>query len=305
MELKNGDLVVITEGEKKGTLARYVGPYPYPEGDPINPKSILRIEISSWTVGRERVIVNDNMFIPVVEPAMEEKKKETSPLPLKSPKFSISDQVLVKFGDYRGVFSTVQEVLPIQGGRIYDYVIGPFSTRGVDINIQVPEEYIESKDSVDPEYTINGFDVSKYLDLNQMKRIVTEIYRENVTAHVKEIIKNRSFGGTTILDFCLGEVAKQIVQEMSSSIKTELEDHVKYVMNRTSSDQDEYTFDRMILGSLDSVARWYVDSHKEELEPILKERMKDAVDKLSIDRLVTMVERKIDLKSVLKEVLEK
>lgn len=309
-KLKMNDPVVITDGHHKGKLAYYIGPYPFPDGDPINPKSMVEIATPFMGKAPEKILLNDNQFLPintedVAEDAIKKAAEKATPT-LTGPKFEVGDRVVVIDGNQRGAIANIQSVIDLGVAGLWDYEVGPFPIRGSEAtcNWKIPEHHLRSWGSVDPPCVIDGFDVSKYLSLDLMKQIASQVYTEKVTSHVEEIIKRRTIGNTSLTDYCLQYVCSEFCEKLKSELQEPmLARMIEIIRDKDCTVEDDMTFNQMLSNSLAQWADKYIRDNLEKLKPAIEAKVAAGIDALVPAEIGAIIARKVDMKAIIMESL--
>ncbi len=308
LTMKTDTPVVVTHGAYGGYLGYFVCVYPYPDGDPLNPKAVINVANADGSEPK-RIILQDYEFMVLKNTIIRSDcvVKETlcpndKPV-IKVNKFNEGDRVIIVRGTYRGRTVKIIRVIPITFDcRLYDYEVGPIPDHGTELNTTIPEEDLESWGTVDPPSIIDGFDVSRYLDLDTRKKIASQIYTDSVKAYVNEIIGRRTVGNISLTDLCLGKACDTMVAQLIDQIWPSFVTRIKEVVqDKVATPENDMSFNCMLSNSLINACDKYIFSHQDEMIALFRAQIEQAAKSISEKELAEIITKRVNIKGIIEQ----
>lgn len=192
----------------------------------------------------------------------------------------VGNSLLITRGKWRGWIGTIKEIKQLPCG-LFDYVMeiddsDEDTVNKIEVTIPADDcrEYIPGNINLE-----TPFDITNYLDVNQMRDIAKEVYTVKVTEYVDAILHNRKEAGCgNIVQQILTEVVNKYTTDMIDQYKDDFLKIFKKVINMdlpASGDEDEKCFARAIQWKLENCATEYIKDHPDEIVDVMKSKIND------------------------------
>lgn len=215
-------------------------------------------------------------------------------------KYSVDQRVVITRGENRGRFGTILGIDEYPSSGLIDYQV---DVDGSQETYVVPEEDIRL---IMEEQQNLPFDITKYISEDQMKEIYERVFTEECKKYIDERYNQWRKYSKPVIDVILEKVCYMYAEKLAPEYESKFLDICKKVIDEDRSMHDDYddTIAYAMSNALMVVGKEYIKEHEGELQELIKGTVETAAKNLVPDAFTYELSKRINMKSIMKEILQ-
>ena len=158
---------------------------------------------------------------------------------------------------------------------------------------------------------MNNNELLKYLSEEDKKRIAEKVYEEEIR---KEILKDINEKSPTIFNdksFVYTRILDQYIEELDlyhsdfiEPFKAQLKEEIEKIIEGKSTEDDKVTLRTVIEWAINDLGRLVIEESKEELKPIIKEKVFKCCNETLLIAFLSDIVRGMNLNEAVKKLIQ-